>query len=74
MVRRTKAPATLLLEQFKRQAYYSLYLNGRTLVEFTALMDKLFKKIREYTQVELQVGYVAQVGTICIDVLIVTGG
>ena len=59
MVRRTKgtkAPSTLLLEQFKRQAYYSLYVNGRTLVEFTAMMDKLFKRIRDHTQVELQVG------------------
>ena len=56
MVRRTKAPSTLLLEQFKRQAYYSLYVNGRTLVEFTAMMDKLFKSIRDDTQVELQVG------------------
>ena len=56
MARRTKAPLTLLLEQFKRQAYYSLYVNGRTLVEFTAMMDKLFKKIRDDTQVELQVG------------------
>lgn len=56
MVLRTKAPKTQLLEQFKRQAYYSLYVEGRTLVEFTAMMDKLFKKIRDDTQVELQVG------------------
>lgn len=56
MVHRTKAPSTLILEQFKRQAFYSLYVEGRTLVEFTAMMDKLFKKIRDDTQVELQVG------------------
>lgn len=51
-----KASSKLLLDQFKRQAYYSLYVKGRSLVKFTEMMEELFKKIRDDTQVELQVG------------------
>ena len=52
---RPKTHSTLLLEQFKRQAYYSMHVKGRSIAEFTAMMNKLFKKIRDDTQIELQV-------------------
>ena len=54
-VARTKCPSTLLLEQFKRQFYHSLYVNECTMVEFAKLMDDFFKEVKAATGIGLQV-------------------
>ena len=54
---RTKCPSTLLLEQFKRQFYHSLYVNECTMVQFANMMDNFFKEVKDSTGIELQVRY-----------------
>lgn len=54
---RTKCPSTLLLEQFKRQFYHSLYVNECTMVQFANMMDNFFMEVKDSTGIELQVRY-----------------